>query len=356
MNNFINNQNYKKDILETSKYKLDWNELKNKSILFTGITGLIGRYFTDLIMYKNIHENLNCTIIGASRDEKNIQSIFPQYVQHNNFKYISVDVKEKINFDENIDYIIHAASNTYPIQYAKDPIGTIYTNVLGTKNLLELAEEKRVKKFIFISSFEVYGKVENISKISENDFGIVDCTILRSCYPESKRLSESLCIAFSEQKGVNTSIVRLSRVFGPTMNFESSLASAQFIKKGLENEDIVLKSDGMQEYSYNYVADAVTAILQVAIKGEDKEAYNVADSKFDIKLRDFAEIVANHCNKSVIFDLPDEIEKKGFSNSVMTILDSKKIQNIGWYVEKDIKQRIQDTINILKNNNGEIIC
>ena len=342
------NSLYLNNLKEYSKYKINWDKLNNKVVMLSGSTGLIGRYLIDLIMYKNKHDKLDCHIIALGRNKKKASEMFSEYLDDDNYTFIEYDVKEPLNYKGKVDYIIHAASNTYPIQYATDPIGTITTNVLGSYNLLEYASNNKITKFVFVSSFEVYGKVKDVEKISETDIGVVDHTILRSCYPESKRLSESLCIAYANQKDVNTSIVRLSRVFGPTMNLESSLATAQFLKNGLNKQDIVLKSTGEQLFSYNYVADAVTAILLVMLEGLNQEAYNVSDSKFDAKLKDFANIVADYSGKKVIFDLPDEIEKKGFSNAEMSILNSDKITKLGWYTTKDLTSRITETLDILK--------
>lgn len=341
------NEKYLKNLEEYSNCKFDWETLKNKTIMISGATGLIGRYFIDLLMLKNNNESLNCKIIAISRNKNKIETIFENYLDDKNFEIIEQDVTDQIEYVGNINYIIHAASNTYPIQYATDPIGTIKTNVLGTINLLELGKQKKIEKFLFTSSFEVYGKVNNKNEIFENDYGYIDCTEIRSCYPESKRLSETLCIAYSKQENINTSIVRLSRVFGPTMDLNSSLATAQFLKNGIHKEDIVLKSDGEQLYSFNYVGDAVMSILYTLIYGEDKQAYNISDESFNIKLKDFANIVANNTNTKVIFDLPDEVEKIGFSNTTMTILNNNKIKSLGWKVNKDINTRIKDTIEIL---------
>ena len=179
----------------------------------------------------------------------------------------------------------------------------------------------------------------------------MDILRVRSCYPESKRLSENLAIAYSQQENVNVSIVRLSRVFGPTMMLSSSLATAQFIKNAINNEDIVLKSLGNQQYSYNYVGDAVTAILTVLKDGMDKEAYNVSDESYDLTLKEFATIIASQNNRKVIHDLPSDVEKIGFSNSVMTILDSTKLKELGWEPLRDIETDLKDTMKILKLGN-----
>ena len=330
-----------------SNYELNWDKLHNKSIMLSGATGLIGRFLIDLIMKKNEKDDLNCKIIALCRDKDRAEKFFDNY-SDKNLVIFEQDVIEPIKYLDSVDFVIHGASNTHPVQYATDPIGTIETNVYGANNLLKYSRDNSVKKFLLMSSFEVYGRVGDTKKIKENDFGIVDCTILRSCYPESKRLSESLAIAYSSQEGVNVSIVRLSRVFGPTMLLSSSLATAQFIKNVINNENIVLKSDGSQLYSYNYVGDAVTAILTVLLEGKDKEAYNVSDISYDLSLGEFAQLVSNYNGKEVIFDIPDEIEKIGFSNSVMTVLDSTKLKKLGWSPIGTLESDINDTINVIK--------
>lgn len=345
------NKDYSKTLEAYSKYDYDWSFLENKKILISGATGLIGRFLIDLIMYKNINDNLNCTIVGLCRNTKKANEVFSDYIDNPNLIIYQQDVSEKITYSEPVDFVIHAASNTHPIQYAVDPIGTIKTNVYGTNNLLCYCKEKDVRKFILLSSFEVYGTVSDVDRISEDDYGVVDISRVRSCYPESKRLSENLSIAYASQENINVSIVRLSRVFGPTMMLSSSLATAQFIKNSLNNEDIVLKSSGDQLYSYNYVGDAVTAILTVLKDGVNGKAYNVSDESYDLTLKEFATMIANINNRKVIHDLPSDVEKKGFSNSVMTILDSTELKKLGWKPLRDIETDLKDTMKILKLGN-----
>ena len=340
---------YRELVRKYSNYNLDWNLLKNKSIMISGVTGLIGRFLVDIIMDKNERENLNCTVVGLCRNTSKAETVFSDYKDNKNLVIFKQDVSKEIEYDKSVDYVIHAASNTHPIQYATDPIGTIKTNVYGTSNLLDYSKRFDIKKFILLSSFEVYGKVDNIDKISEEDYGVVNCTTPRSCYPESKKLSESLTIAYSTQANLDVSIVRLSRVFGPTMSLESSLATAQFIKNAINEDDIVLKSDGKQFYSYNFVGDACTAILLVMLKGKDKEAYNVSSEDYDVTLGEFAELVSNYNSKKVVYDLPNDIEKRGFSNSVMTVLDSSKLKELGWKPIGQMENDINNTISILKN-------
>lgn len=343
-------EEYKKQIEQYANYNIDWNLLKNKSFLISGATGMIGKCLIDIIMYKNENDNLNCTIIALGRNKEKASNRLGEYFNNNNFKFIESDINKSIDVeDEKIDYILHAASSTHPLQYSGDPIGTITANVMGTYNLLELGAQKNIDRFLFASSVEIYGENRgDIDKFDENYLGYINCNTLRAGYPESKRTGETLCQAFIKQKNMDVVIARLSRVFGPTMLMSDSKASSQFIKNGINEEDIVLKSEGLQNYSYSYVFDAVMGLLICLTKGKCGEAYNIADDKFDIKLKDFAKACADTVNKKVIFDLPDETERAGYSTATKALLNATKIKEIGYFVEQGFNDRIEDTIKILK--------
>ncbi len=335
------------------KVSIKSNELKNKSILLSGATGLIGSLLIDLIMYNNINNDLNCKIIGLGRNEKKANQRFQSYIDSKFFVFYKCDVCDKVKLNEindDVDFIIHAASNTHPVAYSTDPIGTINTNVIGLDNMLNLAEKKKIQKFVFVSSVEIYG--QNLTKdvkMNEVFSGYIDCNTLRAGYPESKRLGESLCQAYYKQKNVPCVIVRLPRVFGPTMLLSDSKASSQFLINGLNNENIVLKSEGSQFYSYLHVADAVGGLLHVLINGNCPEAYNLASDELNITLKELANIIANYCNVKVIFDLPNETEKLGFSKATTAILDSSKAYNLGWKPVLNLKESIAITIELLRD-------
>ena len=166
---------------------------------------------------------------------------------------------------------------------------------------------------------------------------------MRAGYPESKRCGEALCQAFIKQKGLDIVIPRLTRSFGPTMLMSDTKAISQFIRKSIAGEDIVLKSEGKQYYSYTYVSDAVSGLLTVLLKGECGEAYNIADEKADITLKDLAQCIAEYSNRKVIFELPDELEKAGYSTATKARLDGSKLKSIGWEPKYDIENGIKRT-------------
>lgn len=349
----INNDYYLKDIQTVSNCKYNWEVFKDKNILITGATGMIGSFLVDVLMNKNINELLNCTVIAVGRNLKKAELRFKSYFTHKNFIFYERDINDKILLSEidQIHFILHAASNTHPKAYSNDPIGTISTNVIATKNLLDLAVEKNCERFVFLSSVEVYGENRrDVDKFKEDYCGYIDCNTLRAGYPESKRVGESLCQAYISQKGLDVVIPRLSRVFGPSMLLNDSKALSQFILKAVNNEDIVLKSEGTQFYSYMYVGDAVSSIIKIIIDGTSGNAYNVTNPEFDITLKDLATLVAKTVEKKVVFEIPEINEAKGYSKATKAILDIDKIeQEVQWYPIFSLEYCINNTITIIRS-------
>lgn len=345
-----NNKIYHKDIDEIVNLSLPWEKLRNKTILISGATGMIGTVIIDVIMTRNYRFNDNINTIAVARNNDFARERFCDYFENSNFLFVSHDINLPFDLElGNIDYIIHAASNTHPIQYSTDPIGTIITNVIGTENLWKLAVNTKSKRFMFLSSVEIYGENRgDIERFSEEDLGYIDCNTVRAGYPEGKRVAEALCRAFSDKYGIETVTARLSRIYGPTMLKSDSKAIAQFIKNVVNGENIVLKSTGNQKYSFSYVFDAVSAIFTILLCGENGRAYNVADMRSDITLRELAEIIADFSGREVEFDLPTEIEKKGYSKVTKALLDSSELKKLGWKCSNSIEDGIKKTIKILK--------
>ncbi len=201
---------------------------------------------------------------------------------------------------------------------------------------------------------EIYGENRNdVDKFDEEYLGYINCNTTRAGYCESKRLGEALCNAFASQKGQDFVIGRFSRVYGPTMSPEDSKAIAQFIRKAAAGEDIVLKSEGNQLYSYTYAADAATAALCLLLEGKSGSAVNIADSASDIRLKDLASLLAKEAGTKVVFELPDSAEKAGYSTATKAVLDTTKIEQLGWRAMTPLDQGLRKTVQILREDLNE---
>ena len=216
--------------------------------------------------------------------------------------------------------------------------------------MLELAVQKTGSRLLLISSVEVYGENRgDTERFKENYCGYVDCNTLRAGYPEAKRVSEALCQAYIAQEKVDAAVIRLPRCYGPTMKMEDSKAVAQFIKNGVNGENIVLKSEGKQLYSFAHVSDAALGILWVLLRGESGQAYNLSDERSDVMQKDLAALIANYMGTKVIFDLPGEIERRGYSTVQKALMDGAKLRELGWDARYDISSGICETIDILRH-------
>lgn len=348
MNVYYNNL-YQKDVKRVATLDLPWEKLQDKTVLISGATGLIGSFFIDVIMEKN-RTGLNCKIYALGRNEKKAVERFSYCYGTAFFQFLAHDINNPLTLDvEKIDYVLHLASNTHPIAYATDPIGTITTNIIGLKNMLDFAAIHQPMRFAFASSNEIYGENRGDAELFDEQYcGYIDCNTMRAGYPESKRCGEALCQAYIKQKGMDIVIPRFTRSYGPTMLQSDTKAISQFIKKAIAGENIVLKSEGNQYYSYTYVADAVSGLLTVLLKGKSGEAYNIADVSSDIHLKDLAAILADMVNKKVIFELPDEKEKAGYSKATKARLEGSKLRNLGWQPFYDMKAGLERTVDILK--------
>ena len=347
---FANSSLYQEDLDNILCSNLPWQELQGKSLLLTGASGLIGTVLVDALMKWNRQVEHGVTIYAVGRSEQRIKERFADYLDNQYFNFITWNVNEPADFAIHADYVIHAASNTHPKAYATDPIGSIMTNLLGLRNVLDFAHKTQSKRVMFLSSVEIYGKAYREDDVFTEDYcGYIDCNTLRAGYPEGKRAGEALCQAYIEQYGMDIVIPRLSRVFGPTMQDSDSKAMAQFIRNAVKGEPIILKSEGKQRFSYCYAADAVSGLLTVLLKGKTGEAYNIAQMDRVLSLREIAEILGKSSGRGVTIELPNSVERKGFSTAINAIMYTEKINGLSWESMMDIKSALKKTLSILKS-------
>jgi len=327
---------YITDLKNIFNLNLDISKLSSSTFLITGASGLIGSCLVDLLML------IGAKVIAVGRSKDAIKKRFDNYFEKDNFRFIECDVVgNRLEITENIDYIIHAASNANPRAFSEDPVGTMNANYIGTYNLLEFARCNNIKRFLYVSSGEIYGEAD-IDFFSEDDLGEVSLLKSRSCYPISKRAGETLCISYSEQFNIETVIARPCHIYGPTFTEKDNRVLAEFIRLGLNGEDIILKSSGKQRRSHCYVVDAVFALLYILLLGNNKDAYNISSLRDSATIKEIAESISEFTGVKVI---TNNNEDSGRMNAV---LGDEKLRGLGWEPRYELKAGLQRTLNILK--------
>ena len=341
------NKIIKEDLDFIINHDLNWNEFSDKNILITGANGFLPAYMAETLLYLNEIKILNkpCNIFALTRNIKHSQARFSNCLSNNNFKLINHDVSEIFHIKEKIDFIIHAASPASPKYFGSDPIGVILPNVIGTINMLNIAKEKEAS-FLYFSSGEVYGKIPVDTEAYEDTYGYLDPLDLRSCYGESKRMGENLCVCYGFQHNVSTKIVRIYHTYGPGMKLDDGRVFADFTKNIIENKNIELKSDGAVMRSFCYVADAVAGFFTVMLKGKNNEAYNISNPSQTVSIKKLANILINLFPEKKLKVVFKERQENNYLETKIkgSLPNINKIMNIGWHPIINIEDGFYRTI------------
>lgn len=335
-----------KNLLLNTEY-IPFNKLKNKSILITGGTGLVGSAFTKILLVANEEFKLDAKIYLLVRNAAKAESIFGK---QNNLFFVSgsLDNIPEMNFD--IDYIMHGASPTASKYFAEHPVETVKTAVGGTIGLLDLAKDKSVEGFVYLSSMEVYGERHDEEPVKENEDLLTQPLRVRSCYPQSKLLCENLCIDYFEEYSLPCKIVRLAQTFGPGIPKDDNRVFAQFARSAIEKRDIILQTPGTTKQCYVYTLDAALAIWAILLSGESGQAYNVANPATYCSIKEMAEMVADEIadnSISVKIVISEDAAKK-YPPAHKWNLSADKLLALGWRPTKNLKEMYIELVDCLK--------
>lgn len=345
---FFKSQEYQKELENIADMLPPVNLLKNKDILITGATGMIGSALTDFMLFLNKNYGYCIKIYALARDIKRLRKRFISYSQEDGLYLLEHNIIYPLVMDKVPCYIIHTASNAHPYVYQSEPVETLLGNVEGTHNMLELAKSGENTRMVFVSSGEIYGQMyETDMPVSEEASGYVDTMEFRSCYPSGKRAAETLCAAYAKQYNTDVVVARPCHIYGPTALSSDSRAASQFIRQACLKKDIVMKSSGLQLRSYCYVADCISAILFILLKGRCAQAYNIANKASNVTIREFAEKAAKYGEIRIVFEKPPEKEKAGYTPVTWAVFNPSKLEKLGWHGQYSIDTGIRNTIKIL---------
>jgi nucleoside-diphosphate-sugar epimerase len=338
-----------KDLDKIAKLNLNWDRFKNKTVLISGGAGLLPSYLVQSLLHANRLHNLKLKVICMSRSSESLNKRLGYCLNDPHFKAIINDVTLPVpNEIMPSDFVIHAASQASPKFYAIDPVGTLLTNTLGTQHLLEYAVRSKAERFMFFSSGEVYGiPLDSMEPITETSYGYLDPMNVRSCYAESKRIGETMSIAWAKQYGLDTVVVRPFHTYGPGMALDDGRVFADFVADVVAKRDIVIRGDGSEKRCFCYLADATVGFLSVLLNGINSEAYNVANPSCEISMKNLAKLISKlFPNRNVKIRFEDSGTKKNYIRSpILKALPSiEKIKKLGWLPETSLEEGFTKTI------------
>lgn len=320
--------------------------LRNSSFYVSGASGMLASYFTYFLIFLNEEHNYGIKIFAGIRNSEKARDKFGAYLNRDYFSLIAGDVNNSVELNERVDYVIHAASPASPQYYGKIPVEVILPNVVGTYNLLEYAKTFSVKGFLFFSSGSVYGTVNQIA--SEEVAGTLDFTSQGNAYAESKRCGEALCRAYYSEYGVPAKSIRIFHSYGPTMDIKGDKrVFAEFVNNVINNEDIVIRSDGSAKRGFCYISDAISAMFIVLLDGKSGESYNLGNMHEWLSMRELAFIMAGLYPEKKLQVIFEERKDEGYllrPEIEEYPVSMDKIMSLGWSPSVSVEEGFRRVI------------
>lgn len=322
-----------------------WESFRDKSIFVTGGTGFFGKWLLESFIYVNEKIDLNAKITSLSRGPEQFLNANPFYSKHSNIiKFIKGDVLTfDFQIDDHFDYIIHGATAASDSLNKENPLLMLNTIITGTKNILDFANRKKIKGFLFISSGAVYGKQpENIRHIKEDNSFKIDFNDSNSAYAEGKRVAELYCSIYATRFNLPVKIARCFAFVGPHLPLQTHFAIGNFINNFINNENILIKGDGTTLRSYLYSSDLTIWLWKILYQGGVNSVYNVGSNE-SISIAELAKKVLGYDNKR---SLDIVISKPKSNTELLQYVPSinKAMIELGLSVTIDLDTAIKKTI------------
>ena len=340
---------YLQEDLEILASELNKKEFGGSTILVTGATGLIGSLCLKSVAVYNSLFKRKIHAIGLARSEEKVKIAFEdEYAegQMDDIEFLYQDISDPLSKSLCCDYVIHTANSTTSKFFMTNPVEVIESIYTGTKRILDFATEAGVKGIVYLSSMEVFGRVDSEERINEDQLGYLDIHNIRSCYSEGKRLAELLCECYASEYSIPVKTARLAQTFGAGVPATENRVFAQFARSAIKGEDIVLHTTGQSVGNYCYTRDVIKALFLLLREGENGKAYTVVNEKTTRTIADMAQMVAEMFSdgkSKVVFDIPKG-NQYGYAPDTQMRLSGEKLKGLGWKPEVSLEEMYQRMI------------
>lgn len=335
------------DVQQFAEHFELWEQLRGKTFLITGATGLIGSVMVKCLLELNKQKQLGIKIIAIVRNLEKAQLVFAEECAHIDFRKLGLTDITAERITDSVDYIVHLASPTASKYFIEHPVETLRTAVEGTTAVLEYAKNVQIGGMVYASSLETYGSNHTDEWLNEVFQGYVNPTEVRSCYNIGKRTCECLCHAYAKEYEVPVMMARLTQTFGAGVSESENRVFAQFARSAIKGEDIELHTTGESAKPYCYTTDAICAMLYLLLKGEKGEAYNIANKDSYISIRDMAYLVKDEFNPNLKVVIAPK-ENQGYAPETKLKLDTSRIEALGWKPVYGLKEMFCKLIDSLR--------
>lgn len=320
------------DAAAIAESSVDWSRLRGKAVLISGANGYVPQYFVHGLLKRNDLYHDDIKVAAMCRNREHAYARFAAYDKREDFELILQDVCTPLQYEEDVDYIIHAASPAGMKNRYEDPLATFSANVTGCKNLLQLAQRKGAV-FLLVSSVDIYGAVSDSERLTEECHGKLNPLTIKNVYSCAKRAAETLCACYAH-RGVPCKIVRPFQILAGGIGLNDGRLHSDFILQMLKKGEIVLKGDGTPRRSFMYVTDAVAGMLTVMLKGESGEAYNLCMESGEASVLGLAQTMASHVTDRKIritYNMETRDTDPAVTQAISVVCgSSEKIRSLGW--------------------------
>ena len=336
------------DIKIIADNQINLQQIKNKTVFVTNCNTLISHYLICSLLESNDIYGNNTRVVTLAKSRQDAEKQFGGLTLRKDFV---VEVGNSKDFPEieRADFVIHC---DHPCEVSEEDCGNpeiADTNILGFANVLEYAKKSNAESVLLVSSYMVYGEVfSGKNTISESDLGYLNPTNADSAYTQSMRSAETLAVCYADKFGMNIKIARPCPTLGG-VRMSDERKWAKLIVNAAKNQSIMLTDNGGDKFSFCYVTDTVSALIDILLGGKSGEAYNISNDNASVTIREFAQLVESAIpekNLSVVFVHREDEEVPEFSPSSPTpyVLCNDKIKSLGFEPKITLKDGIKRSI------------